>query len=102
MRSLIARLQSSERAWAGALFCGLVLVLASGSAVESHPLAILAQIQAAALGTLLALWVARASGQRRRGLAIALAALFTTPLLPYAFVERELTLPLLLFAGGIL
>lgn len=100
MRSLIARLQSSERAWAGALFCGLVLVLASGRAVEARPVAILAQVEAAALGTLLALWVARSSGHRRRGLAIALAALFTTPLLPYAFVERELTLPLLLFAAG--
>ncbi len=102
MRPLIARLRDSERAWAGALFCGLFLVLTSGSAVDARPRAILAQASAAALGTLLAVWVARASGQRRRGLAIALAALFTTPLLPYAFVEHELTLPLLLLAAGFL
>lgn len=102
MNSLVARLRQSERAWIGALFGGLFLVLVSGSQAAGRPMSLLSQMEAAALGALLALWVARASGLRRHGLAIALAALFTTPLLPYAFVERELTLPLLLFAAGFL
>ena len=102
MNTFVARLRQSERAWIGALWSGLFLVLASGRPANARPMALLAQASAAALGTLLALWVARATGLRRHGLAIALAALFTTPLLPYAFVERELTLPLLLFMAGFL
>ncbi|MEO8195736.1 MAG: hypothetical protein ABI689_03335 [Thermoanaerobaculia bacterium] len=102
MTALVTWLRSSEWAWTTALFGGLWLVLASGSPVGQRPPGLLAQAAAAALGTLLALWVARSSGQRRRGLAIALAAIFTTPLLPYAFVERALALPLLLFAAGFL
>jgi len=100
MTAWIARLRESEKIWAGALFGGLWLVLVSGIPVGLRAQGLLSQAAAAALGTLLALWVARACGQRRRGLAIALAALFTTPLLPYAFVERELTLSLLLFTAG--
>ncbi|MEO7794735.1 MAG: hypothetical protein ABIV06_08175, partial [Thermoanaerobaculia bacterium] len=94
--------RGSERAWIATLFCGLFLVLASGRQPEVGTLALLAQMEAAALGALLALWVSRSSDLRRYGLAIALAALFTTPLLPYAFVEHELTLPLLLFTAGFL
>lgn len=100
MSALVARLRESEKVWAGALFSGLWLVLLSGIPVGLRAPGLLSQAAAAALGTLLALWVARVSGQRRRGLAIALAALFTTPLLPYAFVERALAVPLLLFAAG--
>ena len=68
----------------GARFGGPGLVLVSGSPPGAVPASLLAQAEAAALGTLLALWVARATGLRRHGLAMALAALFTTPLLPYA------------------
>jgi len=100
MNALVARLRSSERAWTGALFCGLCLVLVSGSPAGAMPVALLAQAEAAALGTLLALWVARATGLRRHGLAMALAALFTTPLLPYAFAPGELRPALLLFAAA--
>jgi len=102
MNALVARLRSSERAWTGALFCGLCLVLVSGSPAGAMPEALLAPAEAAALGTLLALWVARATGLRRHGLAMALAALFTTPLLPYAFAPGELRPALLLFAAGFL
>lgn len=102
MPAIVARLRDSEKAWAGALFGGLWLVLLSGIPVGLRPAGLLSQLAAAALGTLLALWVARASGQRRRGLALALAALFTTPLLPYAFVEHALGLPLLLLTAGFL
>lgn len=100
MDALVARLRSSERAWTGALFCGLCLVLISGSPAGVGPGGLLAQAEAAALGTLLALWVARATGLRRHGLAMALAALFTTPLLPYAFTPGELRPALFLFAAG--
>lgn len=102
MNALVARLRTSERAWSGALFCGLCLVLVSGSPTGAVPASLLAQAEAAALGTLLALWVARATGLRRHGLAMALAALFTTPLLPYAFVPGEIRPALLLFAAGFL
>lgn len=101
MHALLARLQSSERAWGWTLFCGLGLVLASGSPAGAAPTALLAAIEAAALGSLLALWVARATELRRHGLAVALAALFTTPLLPYAFVARALEQPLLLFSAAV-
>ena len=102
MNALVARLRSSERAWTGALFGGLCLVLVSGSPAGAVPRGLLAQAEAAALGTLLALWVTRATGLRRHGLAMALAALFTTPLLPYAFAPGELRPALLLFAAGFL
>jgi hypothetical protein len=102
MRAFVARLRDSERAWSVALFAGLSLVLASGTQVGLAPRALLSPLAAAALGTLLALWVGRVSGLRRFGLAMALATLFTTPLLPYAFVENELTLPLLLLTTGFL
>ena len=75
MNALVARLRSSERAWTGALFGGLCLVLVSGSPAGAVPRGLLAQAEAAALGTLLALWVTRATGLRRHGLAMALAAL---------------------------
>ncbi len=105
MRSFVARLRDSERLWTAAVFLGLWLVLASGSSMAAlrapAPLAPLASLAVtAALGALIAVWVARASGSRRRGLAIALAALFTTPLLPYAFSGFESTQALLLLAAA--
>ena len=96
MRAFVAQLRDSERVWTGALFCGLWLVLASGSPVGTRPALLLSQGATAALATLLATWVARTSGSRRGGLAIALAAVFTTPLLPYAYLELEVTQSLLL------
>jgi len=102
MRAFVARLRDSEQAWIVGLFAGLLLVLASGTQVELSPRALLSQVETAALGALLALWVGRASGLRRHGLAMALAVIFTTPLLPYAFVEREIALPLLLLSAGFL
>lgn len=102
MHLFVARLRDSERFWSAALFCGLCLVLVSGSPVGVRPAALAAQGETAALAALLAIWVARASGSRRSGLAIALAAVFTTPLLPYAFAELETTQSLLLFAAAFL
>lgn len=102
MAALIARLRESEKSWVGALFGGLWLVLLSGIPVGLRPQGLLSQALAAALGTLVALWVARASGQRRHGLALALATIFTTPVLPYAYAGPALALPLLLFAAGFL
>ena len=102
MNTLVARLRDSERFWSAALLCGLCLVLVSGSPVGMRPAVLLAQGETALLATLLAIWVARASGSRRGGLAIALAAVFTTPLLPYAFAELETTQALLLFAAAFL
>ncbi len=102
MDRFVARLRDSERSWSAALFCGLCLVLVSGSPVGIRPAALAGQGETAALATLLAIWVARACGSRRRGLAIALAAVFTTPLLPYAFAEFESTQSLLLLAAAFL
>ncbi len=102
MHAFVARLRDSERVWSAALYCGLCLVLASGSPVGARPVVLVAQAETAALAALLAIWVARISGSRRRGLALALATLFTTPLLPYAFAEHESTQSLLLFAAAFL
>ena len=60
MTAWIARLRESEKIWAGALFGGLWLVLVSGIPVGLRAQGLLSQAAAAALGTLLALWVARA------------------------------------------
>lgn len=109
MHFLVAHLRDSERRWAAAVFIGLWLVLASGSSLapsgvkQLPPTALVAlapQALAAALGALLAVWIARSSGSRRRGLAIALAALFTTPLLPYAFAGFESAQAFLLLAAA--
>ena len=103
MHAFVARLRDSERAWTAAVLLGFLLVLASGSSVATlrlEPAALAPILVTAALGALLALWVARAAGSRRRGLAIALAALFTTPLLPYAFDGFESVQALLLLAAA--
>ncbi len=60
------------------------------------------QVATAILITLLALWVARATGSRRGALAVAFAALYATPLWPYAYLGLETTQALLLFAAAFL
>jgi hypothetical protein len=102
MRLFVALLRDSERIWTGALFCALCLVLAAGRPAGAGTGSFVVQAEVAALATLLAVWVARRSGSRRRGLAIALAAAFTTPLLPYAYAAGETLPALLLFAAGFL
>ncbi|MEO8275725.1 MAG: hypothetical protein ABI639_05860 [Thermoanaerobaculia bacterium] len=102
MRDFAARLRDSESLWTAAIFGGLCFVLASGSPDGTDLATLLAEAESAALAALLSLWVARTSGSRRRGLAIALAALFTTPLLPYAYSLRDATGALGLLCGAFL